>query len=232
MTPISGRRHRILQFFVAAIWVIAIWQGVSWFASLGIPLRHLPRVLGHAIRSIGFWGPLVILALYLLRSVFFFVPATVLTLVAGSLYGPLWGTLLNIAGANLTANASFGLGRLFGRRFVREREHGWVKKYDALMRDEGFLTILFMRLLYFPFDLVSYASGATGIIYRQYFLGTLLGVIPWIVTFTVLGGAFRNPATIVTFLVLLAATISIVFLLRRSSWAKRHLPPEHVKEQI
>jgi len=147
-------------------------------------------------------------------------------------YGPFWGTLLNIVGENIAASVAFGIGRLFGRRFVRSHEQGWVKTYDDVLRQEGFLTILFMRSLYFPSDLVNYGSGMTGILYRQYFFGTLLGLIAPIVTVTVLGDAFTNPRAFATFAALSIGTIGGAFLLRRSAWAKKRLYPDHVHENI
>lgn len=228
----SDRRLRILQIAIAAAWVAAAWMGFAWFAKSGIPIRHLPAFLKQIIVAYGVWGPAVILGIYLLRSVLFFIPTTILAIVTGTLYGPVWGSLLNLLGENITANAAFALSRILGRRFVRTHERGWVKKYDDLLREEGFFAVLFMRSLYFPFDLVNYGSGMSGIIYRQYFFGSLLGLIPPIVTFTVLGDAFTHPKALATFVALLVATVGGVFLLHRSAWVTKRLYPEHVKEKI
>lgn len=229
---LKDRRIHLLQVLVGILWLAVFIIGVKWMLTSGIPFRHAPRILRELVRSFGVWGPIFLLSLYVFRSIFFLVPITVLTLVCGSLYGPVWGTILNIIGENLTANISFGLGRLFGRRFVREHEHGWVKKYDELLRHEGFLTILFMRALYFPFDLVNFGSGVTGIVYRQYVIGTFIGLLPVIVTLTVLGDAFTNPRAFVAFAMLFVVTLAAAFLLRRSAWIKRRLYPPHVHEHI
>ncbi len=221
---------RSAQIGVALVWFFAVLFGIHWFASLGIPFRRLPHALRVLIHSVGVWGPILILGLYALRSIFFFFPITALTIVTGSVYGPVWGSLLNILGENLAANISFALSRILGRRFVREHEHGWLKKYDDMLRQEGFLALLFMRLLYAPFDIVNYGSGVSGIIYRQFFFGTLLGLVPGIITFTVLGDVFRNPKAFVAFLALFIVTTGIVFLFRRSAWVKRRLYPPHVHE--
>lgn len=223
---------RISQVIVAVIWIVLLVLGVKWYLASGIPLRHLPRTLKEIVQSFGLWGPLLLVVLHVLHSVFFLVPTTVLTLIGGSLYGPFYGVLLNIIGENLAASASFGIGRLYGRRFVRSHERGWMKKYDEIMRQEGFLTILFMRSLYFPFDIVNYGSGMTAILYRQYAFGTFLGLLAPIVTVTTLGDAFTNPRAFIAFAVLSVLSIGAAFLLRRSAWAKRKLYPEHVHETI
>jgi uncharacterized membrane protein YdjX (TVP38/TMEM64 family) len=209
-------------------WLAMLVAAYVWFHRSGIPLRHLPAFVRGVIARFGVWGPLLLLVFFLLRtSLFFFVPTTALTFVAGSLYGPVWGTLLNILGDNLSASIGFGLGRLLGRRVVKENERGWIKKYDTLLQEEGFYAVLFMRLLFFPFDPVNYGCGMTGMLYRQYAFATLLGTLPAIITFTILGNSFENPHALLIFLILFVLTVISVLLIRRSSWVKRRLFPAH-----
>ena len=224
------QRHHWLQLIVALLWLGLLVGGMLWFHHLGIPFRRAPRELRMMLKVAGMWGPVIILGLYLLRSIFFFAPTTLLTLVTGSLYGPIWGTLLNLIGENITVNVSFLLGRMLGRSFVRESEKGWVKKYDELLKQEGFMSIIFMRVLYFPFDIVNYGSGMSGMTYRQYFFGSLIGLIPSVVTVTVLGDAFTNPRALLAFAGLLVFVIGLALLVRRSEWMKKRLYPTHVHE--
>lgn len=226
------QRHHWLQVIVGIVWLGVFAGGLYWFHQLGIPFRRVPRELHQMLRSYGMWGPVIILGLFLLRSIFFFLPSTLLTVVAGSLYGPVWGTLLALLGENITVNISFLLGRVLGRSFVRESERGWVKKYDELLRQEGFLTIIFMRVLHFPFDLINYGAGMSGMIYRQYFFGSLIGLIPTVVTLVVLGDAFTNPRAFLAFAGLFVLVLGLALLIRRSAWMKRRLYPPHVHEHF
>ena len=226
------QRHHWLQLAVGLTWLVVLLVGLAWFHHLGIPFRRVPRELRLFLRLSGLWGPVIILGLYLLRSVFFLAPSTLLTLVTGSLYGPIWGTLLNLLGENITVNVSFALGRLVGRSFVKESEKGWVKKYDDLLRQEGFMSIIFMRVLYFPFDVVNYGAGISGMTYSQYFWGSLIGLIPGVVTLTVLGDAFTNPRAFIAFAGLFVCVLGLALLLRRSAWMKRRLYPPHVHEHV
>lgn len=226
------QRSHAMKIVVAAVWLFLFCGIAVWFQQAGIPFRHLPRFLLDIVRSYGYWGPIVFLLLFLARSVFFIVPTSVLTLVAGSLYGPFWGTLMNIVGDNLSATIEFGIGRFFGRRFVKEHEYGWIRKYDHVLREEGFFAVLVMRLLFFPFDPVNYGCGMTGMLYRQYAFATFLGTLPAIITITVLGHAFESPKGWLTFGVLLLLTVAGMLILRRSAWVRsrlfpKHIPPEH-----
>jgi uncharacterized membrane protein YdjX (TVP38/TMEM64 family) len=222
----------IIQAAIGVLWLCVILFCVKWIAFSGIPLRHVPQLARSIIHAYGMYGPLVILGLYALRGAFFVIPTAMLNVLAGSLYGPVWGSLLNLTGEMLTTNISFGLGRLFGRRIFRAHEHGWVKRYDDVLKHEGFLTVLIMRSLYFPFDLVNYGSGISSMMYRQYVLGTFLGLLAPVITLTVLGNALTNPRALVAFVILSVFSIGSAFLLRRSEWAKRRLYPPHVHETI
>lgn len=224
------RLQVVIQIFVVTGWVMMLIGGYLWFKTLNLPLQDVPRMLQQLIRSYGALGPLVVLGVYLIRSIIVFIPVTVLTLIVGSLYGPVFGTLLNLIGENVTATIAFAGGRIFRRRFVHGRERGWVKTYDELFQKEGFLTMVFMRAVYVPFDLVNYGSGMTGIAYRHYASGTFVGLLPSIVTFTVLGNAFAHPKFFILFGVLLAMTIVSALCIRRSPWIKRRINPAHVFE--
>ncbi|GEM_PF-759314 len=228
LDSMRSREHLGLKILLVVVWLVVLLFGLIWLERSGISFRHVPRELKHIIRSYGAWGPLLVLGLYVARSFVFFVPVTGLTLIVGSIYGPIWGILLNVLGENLTASIAFALGRFLGRRFVREHERGWVKKYDDLLREEGFLTTVFIRALYFPFDLVNYGSSMSGITYQHYALGSFFGLLPAIVTFTVLGDAFARPRGFLVFGLLFGLMLVSVLWLRRSQWVQRRLYSKHV----
>ncbi len=220
-------RGSLLKIGFGLGWLALLAGAYVWLENSGIPLRQLPRALKGIIRGYGALGPVVILGLFAARSILF-IPTMPLVLVAGSLYGPWWGVALTILGDNLSANISFVIGRFFGRRYVKESERGWLKKYDELLTRDGFMAVLLMRLLYFPFDVVNFGSGISGIPYRQYLVATFIGLMPAIVTFTFLGDAFVNPRAFIVFGVLFALTLAGAWLLKRSRWAKRVLlEPKH-----
>lgn len=228
---LTKRGMGVFKIVIAGAWlllfVVAYWS----FHRSGIPLHKLPREVRLIVVSYGAWGPVLLLALYVARPLLLF-PTTALILVSGSLYGPLWGTLINVVGENISAGFAFLLGRFMGRKYVREHEQGWVRKYDDLMTSEGFMTVLVMRLLFFPFDVVNYMSGMTGVAYRQYALASFIGLLPATITFTVLGDAFGKPRTLAAFVLLLALTAAVALLLRRSKWVREKFLAKRTHEQV
>ena len=218
--------HRHRTYFLRAL-LLCLWLAcvltVLWYMHLhGLKMRVMPAHLLRLVREAKSFGPFVIIAGYLSVTVVPF-PTQALSLISGAAYGPVWGSALALLGANLAASVSFWFGRFFGRHFVSDHEKGWLKKYDDGMRENGFMAVVVLRLIGVPFDVVSIGSGLTEISYRQYLLGSFLGMFPHIVTFVVLGESFTNPKTWVLFGATLLFTILVVVFIRRSGWAKKHL---------
>ena len=63
------------------------------------------------------WGILIFIVAYLIRPLIFF-SATVLTILAGAIFGPVLGVLLTILSANAGAMIAYGIGRKFGDSII------------------------------------------------------------------------------------------------------------------
>lgn len=224
----SFDRSHWIKIGVLAIYVAVIFCVYLLLYIYGIPMRAVPTLLRHAIESAGAFGPLALVLFYMTSTIIPF-PTIAIAVAGGALFGPWIGSLSVIAGLNIAAGISFWLGRYFGRHFISENEHGWVKKYDDLLSEQGFLSVLFMRLLFFPFDVVSIGSGMTRMSFRQYMLGTLLGSLPSTVSFVILGESLSSPRTWGLFAVLLFGSIMIAVIIRRSAWAQKNVFVKPVK---
>jgi len=164
---------------------------IYYYFKLDIPLKEYPEMVQGFIFQFGVWGPVLYILIYAIRPIVFF-PATILTIASGLLFGPWLGILYTIIGENMSANLAFFMGRYFGRSFVAEKEKGFIKKVDAKIRENGFMTVLLMRLLYFPFDLTNYGCGLTSVKHKDYFWATVIGIMPGLTTFVLLGSSFTD----------------------------------------
>ncbi len=140
------------------------------------------------------WGPLLYILFYTLRPLVFF-PSTLLTGVGGYLYGPLWGTLYTLVGANLSATVAYLVGRFFGTGLLETGGPGRMARYVRALQDNGFEAVLVMRLIYLPYDLVNYLAGLVRVPWIHFALATLLGILPGSLTFVLLGSAFNASNT-------------------------------------
>jgi uncharacterized membrane protein YdjX (TVP38/TMEM64 family) len=182
------------------------WQKISaviiWIALVGsfFVYSHIaygsPFAFNRTLRDLVVlletpFGPLLYLLIYALRPLAFF-SATVITLLAGALWGPVWGVLFTIIAANTSASVAFFLGRFLGEGVIDESEtEGFAARYAQRLRRTTFQTVLIMRLVYLPYDLVNYLGGFLKVPYRPFILATALGSLPGTVTF-VLAGASVN----------------------------------------
>ena len=112
--------------------------------------------------------------------VLFQVPgATLLTLLAGAIFGPWLGTLLVNIGASLGALLAFLVARFILQDAVNQKFGSRLAEFNKGVAENGFNYILFLRLVpLFPFFLINMVAGVTSIKTKNYFLATMIGIIP------------------------------------------------------
>ena len=120
-----------------------------------------------------------------------FLPGTLLTGLGAAIFGAYWGFVYVWFGAMLGAGASFYIGRTLGREFAASLIGNRLKKYDDAIERNGFATVLYLRLVYFPFTPMNFGMGLTKVRFRDYILGTGLGIIVGTFIFTFFIGTLK-----------------------------------------
>ena len=139
----------------------------------------------------GWWGPLVFIVMYAV-GICLFLPGTLLTGLGAALFGPYLGTVVNWIGAMIGASAAFLIGRTLGREYAASLIGDKLKKYDDAIERNGFATVLYLRLVYFPFTPMNFGMGLTKVHFRDYFIGTGLGIIVGTFIFTFFIGTLKD----------------------------------------
>ena len=123
------------------------------------------------------------------------------------------------AGFHSKHSVSFIVGRYFMKDFGEsiENKNRFIHKAFSNTRKNGFLTVLIMRLSFMPFDLVGYFSGICNIKQKEFALGTLLGTIPGLLTYTMLGSSVGNINLLFVSVTTLIMSLLIAFFLRRTN---------------
>lgn len=156
-----------------------------------------PAQLQDLVRSAGWAGVIVFVVGYALLALAP-TPASVLTILAGALFGVWWGTLLAWAGALLGATGGFAIGRRLGRSAVDRLLRGRLHQADVVLSDHGLATIIAVRLVpLFPFTPLNYAAGLLGIRTRDYVVGTAVGIVPGALAYASVGASGADPRGIV-----------------------------------
>jgi len=185
------------KLVAAAFWVLFV-GGYTWYYRVnGLTTETALLQLVDLFTSV--WGPLLYIGLYALRPLIFF-PATLLTLTSGAIFGA--GSLLNLAlavlytalGANTSAMVAYWVGHFFGQGLLQEQKGadgttGLLQRYTARMRQNSFETVLIMRFIFLPYDLVNYLAGILRIDWKAFLLATILGSIPGTIAFVSFGAS-------------------------------------------
>lgn len=179
----NGRKLGALLFWAA---LIGGYQVYAWRNGLS-PLAAADRLVG-ALRTGA--GPLIYVGVYLLRPLILF-PATVLTIAGGFVFGPLLGVIYTIIGSNGSALLAYAVGRFFGAGAF-EPSGGALAGYVERMRRNSFATIMTMRLIFLPYDLVNYLAGLLKIDWKAFLLATALGSIPGTLAIVLFGSSFTG----------------------------------------
>jgi uncharacterized membrane protein YdjX (TVP38/TMEM64 family) len=148
--------------------------------------------------QLGPWGPIGFILLYATLIVLT-MPGTVVTVLGAAIF-PLFATLgYVLVGAMLGASVSFAIGRLLGRDAVErlllaiggtlgERLREWTSRVE----ENGLVAIAYLRLAYVPFSVLNYAAPLTGVSFRDYFIGTMVGILPGTFVFVFMGNTLQT----------------------------------------
>ncbi|MBE0602059.1 MAG: TVP38/TMEM64 family protein [Deltaproteobacteria bacterium] len=201
----SGDILKVLAFLLLAGGAVYVFL----FTSAGEMFRSpegrkiLVERLDLLVKSAGPLGPALFILLYAIGSLF--APVTPFTIAGAVIYGKFQGMLYNLAGDLAGASLAFFLGRYFLHGIARNFLETRLPWLDRKAAEEGFSVIFYLRIFWFPFIVLNYAAGATRIRFRDYFLGTALGIAPavFIVTYFIgalrdLVGRYRQPSDLFT----------------------------------
>lgn len=159
--------------------------------------QELLRMSLEWVDGLGALGFVAFIAIYILATVAF-LPGSILTLGAGVVFDVIQGSICVFLGATLGASLAFLIGRYLARGWVSGRIAG-NEKFNAIDRAvgrEGFKIVLLTRLSpIFPFNLLNYALGVTGVSLRDYVLGCV-GMIPGTIMYVYIGSLAGSIAMI------------------------------------
>ncbi|XP_054786024.1 uncharacterized protein LOC129292498 [Prosopis cineraria] len=145
-------------------------------------------------RNLGPWGPLALAVAYIPLTVLA-VPASVLTLGGGYLFGLPVGFVADSVGATIGAGAAFLLGRTIGKSFVisRLKDYPQFKSVAIAIQRSGFKIVLLLRLVpLLPFNMLNYLLSVTPVSPGEYMLASWLGMMPVTLALVYLGTTLKD----------------------------------------
>jgi uncharacterized membrane protein YdjX (TVP38/TMEM64 family) len=183
------------------------------------------------VQGAGLWGAALFVLAYIPAAVLF-VPASVLTLGAGFVFGVARGTVIASLGSTAGAAAAFIVARTVGRQWVAGRmaRHPGLNAIGRAVESEAVKVVLLTRLSpLFPFNLLNYAFGLSSIPAKTFVLASWIGMFPGTLLYIYLGSAAHNLAALlsgevrrtagqqVMFAVGLIATVAVTTIVTRTA---------------
>lgn len=151
------------------------------------------ETIRHYIEGFGSWAIVVYVIAYTLNTMTMLPPIAFLSLSAGALFGPVWGTVALTLGSFCGTTATFIVARFFGGKLVDKFASGKAAEFNDKLSKRGFVVLLPMRLIGFPpYEFVNYASGLSKISYKDYISATMLGMSPAIIIQVLLADRLAN----------------------------------------
>ncbi|MFC1883953.1 TVP38/TMEM64 family protein [Thermodesulfobacteriota bacterium] len=172
----------LVAFIISAIYLIRFTPVKDYLTA---------EKLGNFLDMAGVWAPVIYILFYSV-GVCLFVPGTLLTGLGAAIFGAYWGFLYVWIGAMIGSSAAFYIGRTLGRDFAKSLIGNKLKKYDDGIERNGFATVLYLRLVYFPFTPMNFGMGLTKVRFWDYFSGTGLGIIVGTFIFTFFVGTLKE----------------------------------------
>lgn len=181
------RPLKSVVFLLLALLLCALlWQ---WLSAQGLltaeRLRGWVHTLADQRQSV--WMLPAVLATYSLALLVMF-PLTILVITTGLLFGPWWGLAYATAGTLSSSVASYWVGRRLGREALLRYGGRRFNRLSRYLARRGVRTMTLVNLLPLaPFTLTNMLAGAFHLRFRDYLLGSALGIIPGLAAVTLLG---------------------------------------------
>jgi uncharacterized membrane protein YdjX (TVP38/TMEM64 family) len=148
-------------------------------------------------------GGLIFVAVYALRSLVLF-PATLLTIISGIVFGPVWGSVYAFFGANISAAISYTIGKSATADPDAQSSLSGIRDY---LSGNAFQSVLIGRFIFLPFDIMNFASGVLRIPYMPFALATAIGILPGTIAFVLAGASLDAPAYFKTMDIVINSTV-------------------------
>lgn len=202
--------YSVIKILIVTILIIA---GLSYSSYL------TPEHISSFIESNMITAPVVFIIICAVRPVLFFLPSMGLTIIAGVLFGAVWGTVYVAVGGALSTASGYYFARWLGRGAVLRMAQlsTRVNRLDEWAKERGKNAVLSMRLFNMPWDIVSYWAGLTGIKFKEFYIASMIPLVPISFLYTYFGSKVFTPKSygFVISLAIMFILGSIPFIMRR-----------------
>lgn len=194
---------------------------LSGLFDLLVNLSHLQEI----VRRYGTLGYSLYILLFIIATLCL-MPGSVLVIVGGVVFGPVWGTLLSLMAATLASSLSFLLARCLGRNLLLKYV-GHTSVFQAIekgiIRNGTDFLILTRLIPLFPYNIQNYAYGLTAISFWPFTFISAITTLPGLLVYTLLASELASEGLTSAFILKLClAGMSLFILIQFAKIYARH----------
>ncbi len=191
MSIAEGKGKWLWSAAMLCVWATVIWIFLSNHGNLSVQqlLDYTPEEPVKAA--------FVMLGLFCLKSLDFIMHSGILYAADGVMFPLPAAMALNLVGAAIICTAPYFVGRSLGTPVAQKLRAKYPKlaNIEKLRLGDGFLTAMFLRVASTPLTVASIYMGATGMRFGPYLAGSLVGLIPVMASYAVMGAAADDPGS-------------------------------------
>jgi uncharacterized membrane protein YdjX (TVP38/TMEM64 family) len=175
------------------LWLVLVFLLVLWaaFRLSGLDSHFSAQFLRERFEAHKVEGLLIFTGLFALGNLVQ-IPGWIFLASAVVALGPFWGGMATYLAACVTCVSTFWLIRLLGADALRVIKGRWSARLFAQLDAHPLRSVVALRLLFQTVPALNYALALSGIRFRHYVLGTLLGLPLPILLYTVFFGTLAN----------------------------------------
>lgn len=226
----KDNKNTIKAIFKAAVaMIIFIVAVVNYDKLKNIDIRALVESSANVFIAVG-----SIIGIYFVKSVLFIIPASLIYISVGTAFAPWQAILINLSGIVLEVVVTYLLGIFLGGDYVNKllSKNKAGKKILETEVNNKFSVLLAIRFLpVFPIDFVSLFWGASKCKFPKYFFASVLGIMPRVILFTILGDGIYNyiPIHLLVKIIICAIPVGVVVYLISHFFKKRKVGQQDVQ---
>jgi len=203
------RELRGVLIFIAIITAVYVGFRLSpWYGAFTVAEMEA------YLRSLGYLAIPIHIVCFVILPLFIF-PITPLCIAGGALFGTGMGFVISAIGFILNSWAGFFISKSMFRKRIERLVRGRGVTIDRGISTHGVLSTFLIRFFPFtPAGFQNYLVGLSGVSFRHFTIGSILGGMPWVFVLVFLGGAFfTDRASVFLSAVLLFLFICVVSLI-------------------
>lgn len=186
MISMINKRIAILLAWIVLL-VLLFWLGAKEWLTLDALQQNYQSFRG-SIEQEPLLSILTFFLIYTLLTIVSFPGASILTLLAGALFGTFYGVLVVSFASTIGATGAFLIARYLLRDWVNQRFSQHIARFNqGFSEGEGFYLLSLRLAPLFPFFVINLLSGLTRIRTVKFYWVSQIGMLPGTIIYVIAG---------------------------------------------